>query len=126
MNKCDLVIDMLFHTADQTHLWHLQTKSYALHVALGGYYDAARDAADDIAEKYMGLMGKRLSAKGKLPLTDFKDVAQVKAHLDSVALFLVDLNKEVMSNDKNATHIVNAIDAFRETVDKTKYLLTLS
>jgi len=123
--KIDLFLGMMFHSADQTHLWHLQTKSYALHMALGGYYEGIRNGLDDVAEKCMGMKGMRLSAKGKAPLQDFKDSEQVMQHLDSVCMYLTDLNDEIMKEFPKATHIVNAIDVLRELVAKTKYLITL-
>jgi len=128
--KIDLFLDTMFlHTADQTHLWHLQTKgtgSYALHMALGGYYDAIRVGLDDVAEKCMGYKGIRLNATGKTAMSKFRDVKQVDVHLTMVEKFLSDLNNEIMAADKRATHLVNAIDVIRECVSKTKYLITLS
>lgn len=126
MTKSEAFVDVMFHSADQTHLWHLQTKSYAMHMALGGYYDAIRAGADDIAEKLMGFNGKRVNASGKTALVPFKDTAQVVSHLNSIGVYLKGLNNEILAADKSATHITNAIDTVRETVEKTKYLLTLS
>lgn len=123
--KIDLFLDMMFYSADQTHLWHLQTKSYAVHMALGPYYDAIRIGLDDVAEKCMGFKGIRLIAKGKIALVEFKDVAQINKHLDIVETYLSDLNNEIMTSNKKATHLVNAVDVIRECVSKTKYLLTL-
>ena len=39
------------------HYTHLQTRSYARHVALGEFYDALPDAVDEFAEVYLGLGG---------------------------------------------------------------------
>lgn len=36
---------------------HLQTKSYAVHVALNGYYDAIVGIADSLAEAFQGREG---------------------------------------------------------------------
>ena len=121
MAKVDLFLDMMMHSADQTHLWHLQTDSYAMHMALGGYYEGIRAGMDDIAEKCMGYKTLRLTAKGNLPLVDFTNSAQVISHLNNMEVFLKDLTKEMA----DATHIVNAIDVLRELIAKTKYLLTL-
>ena len=129
MAKIDIFLDMLFHSADQTHLWHLQTNgsgSYALHMALGGYYGAVRLGLDDVAEKCMGYKNIRLSAKGKAALVDWKDVAQVDAHLVITEKYLASLNDEIMKADAKATHLVNAIDVIRECVSKTRYLITLA
>lgn len=124
-SKIDLFLDMMFHSADQTHLWHLQTDSYALHKALDDYYTGIRAGLDDVAEKAMGMLQKRLSATGKPNLVDFKDTAQVMKHLEMVCKYLTDLNSEITKKYPQATHIVNAIDVIRELVAQTKYLITL-
>lgn len=123
--KIDAFLDMMFHSADQTHLWHLQTKSYAVHMALGGYYEGIRCGLDDVAEKCMGFKGIRLQARGGIKVIPFKDVAQIESHLNTIEKFLSDLNDEIMAGNKKATHLVNAIDVIRELISKTKYLLTL-
>lgn len=123
--KIDLFLDMMFYSADQTHLWHLQTKDYEIHMALDQYYKGIREGLDDVAEKCMGFKGVRLGAKGKIALTAFTGLSQVTKHIDTVERFLSDLNDEILTANKKATHLVNAIDVIRECVSKTKYLLTL-
>lgn len=48
------LIKAMLSLAIKSHLWHLGTKSYAQHVALGDLYGYLHDAADEIAEKSMG------------------------------------------------------------------------
>ena len=122
MAKVDIFLDVMMHSADQTHLWHLQTTSYAMHQALGGYYDGIRDGMDDVAEKCMGHKDVRLKAKGGMPLENFSNDGQVMKHLETVEKYLKELNIEI---GPEASHIVNAVDVLRELVAKTKYLLTL-
>lgn len=50
-------IGKLFTCRDIIHLAHLKTKSYAQHVALGGYYDGLLDLIDTLSECYQGLYG---------------------------------------------------------------------
>jgi DNA-binding ferritin-like protein len=124
-SKANLMIDMMFHTADQTHLWHLQTKSYALHMALGQYYDMIRENADRLAEAWMGYTGERVNAVGKMPLQPFADNNQISKHLMMVCKYCNDLYNELKSKE-SAEHILAILDDVKEGIAKTKYLLTLS
>ena len=56
MKPADFV-GMLFLARDVTHSVHLNTRSYAKHKALGGFYDKVVDLADDFAEAYQGRHG---------------------------------------------------------------------
>jgi hypothetical protein len=56
-SHCAQLIQCLFHSATSTHILHLQTRSYAEHVALGDYYAQIVDIADAIAEAYQGKYG---------------------------------------------------------------------
>lgn len=44
----------LLSTAAKAHVWHLGTKSYAQHKALGDLYGYLHEAADDLAEAAIG------------------------------------------------------------------------
>lgn len=46
-----------FAVRTAAHLAHLQSRSYAEHVALGGFYDPLVDLVDSYAEAYQGLFG---------------------------------------------------------------------
>lgn len=48
---------VLFHAGTNTHLMHLQTKSYAQHKALQEFYEGIVDLADKYAEAYQGCYG---------------------------------------------------------------------
>lgn len=51
------LIAILFLSRDLAHRAHLQTTSYAQHMALGEFYDSVIDMADDLAEMYQGRKG---------------------------------------------------------------------
>ena len=55
--KCNDFLGMLFLARDVTHSVHLNTRSYAKHVALNIFYDRIVGAADDFAEAYQGRHG---------------------------------------------------------------------
>lgn len=55
--SCADLIGHLFLARDVTHSVHLNTRSYAKHKALGGFYGKVIDLADDLAETYQGRYG---------------------------------------------------------------------
>jgi hypothetical protein len=46
-----------FNARTSSHIAHLQTKSYAEHMALNAFYDDVIDATDEFAECYQGVFG---------------------------------------------------------------------
>jgi hypothetical protein len=55
--ECVEFISVLFSARTQAHIFHLQTKSYAQHKALGAFYDSIVDLADRYVEAYQGKYG---------------------------------------------------------------------
>ncbi|MFA5186994.1 MAG: DUF5856 family protein [Patescibacteria group bacterium] len=54
---CREFVGCLFLARDVTHSVHLNTRSYAKHVALGGFYEGIVGLADKFAEAYQGRHG---------------------------------------------------------------------
>ena len=50
--SCDKFIGMLFLARDVTHSVHLNTRSFAKHMALQGFYEGIIPLADSLAEAY--------------------------------------------------------------------------
>ena len=85
MKAADFV-GMLFLARDVTHSVHLNTRSYAKHVALNEFYDAIVDLADKFAEAYQGRHGligpiSLMSAKKTTNVTEFlqDSLAEIEA-----------------------------------------------
>lgn len=55
--KVEEFANLLFELEVNTHIYHLQTKSYAKHMALGGFYDGIADLRDKFIEDYQGQYG---------------------------------------------------------------------
>lgn len=55
--KANDFIGHLFLARDVAHSVHLNTRSYAQHVALNAFYDSVVDLADKFAEAYQGRHG---------------------------------------------------------------------
>lgn len=47
-------INRLFESREQAHVYHLQNKEYAQHIALQEYYEGILDYIDNIVEVYQG------------------------------------------------------------------------
>lgn len=64
---CGEFISVLFHARTQAHIFHLQTKLFARHAALGDFYDKIVDLADHYTETYQGKYGilKGYSSQGE-------------------------------------------------------------
>lgn len=63
------LVARVFAIRNATHLAHWRTKSFAQHMALGGFYDTVIDKIDGIVEAVQGATG-RLIGPVKLAATD--------------------------------------------------------
>jgi hypothetical protein len=75
---------LLFFSRDAAHIAHLNTTSFAQHMALGEFYDSIIDLADKFAEAYMGRTGQRIGSLPNLsnPKGDIVDV--LRLHMDAI------------------------------------------
>ena len=113
-------LSVMFHSATQSHTWHLQTTSLAQHLALEEYYKGTRDFLDDFIEKHMS-DGPKVKAPNSVRLENLKDVSQINEHLDMILGYLDKIRVEVFKR----TELVNMIDDMKGLIHKTKYRLTL-
>lgn len=115
-------LSKFFYWSNQVKIYHLQTKVYAMHIALGGLYDTLTEFTDDFSEKYMS-NGEVLAAPTNIKdLVDYKDASQVFATIDDIDQYISSLRTELA----DATDLVNMLDDLRGHINKTRYLLTLS
>ena len=57
------IISKLHACAVQAHIWHLQTKSYAEHMAFGQYYENLTPLIDRLGEAWLSREGTSLEVK---------------------------------------------------------------
>lgn len=55
--SCAAFVLTLMHSQTNAHILHLQTRSYAEHKALQGYYESIDDLIDSYVEAYQGKYG---------------------------------------------------------------------
>lgn len=86
MSSVGRFISMLMHSRTQTHVYHLDTKSFALHKALEAYYTAIVPLLDSYAEAYKGKYGaiNRMSPMLKIDRNPKNAVAYLKALMDLI------------------------------------------
>lgn len=116
MKPCDFV-GMLFLARDVTHSVHLNTRSYAKHVALQGFYDEIVELADGFAEAYQGRHG----LIGPISLMSAKKTTNVVEFLQDQLEEIEKCRYEVC--DKIDTPLQNLIDGIVELYLKTVYKL---
>ena len=104
----------LFDARTNAHVQHLQARSYAVHVALGGFYDGIASIADSIAEAWQGLYQKLLPLSNPVPLTrdPLESLRTLRAWIEA--------NREEACDD---SEIQNLIDEAMALIDSTMYKL---
>ena len=110
-------IGLLFLARDVTHSVHLNTRSYAKHVALGIFYDRIIGAADDFAEAYQGRHG----LIGPISLHSAKKTTNVIEFLEDSLKEIEDARYKVC--DKEDTSLQQLIDNIIEVYLRTLYKL---
>ena len=120
MSKCSEFVGMLFLARDVAHSAHLNTRSYAKHQALGGFYDGVIDLADKFAEAYQGKYG----LIGPISLMSAKKTNNVVEFLENQVEDLEEMRYKVV--DKECTPLQNIIDEifglYYSTIYKLKFL----
>lgn len=120
MSQCSEFVGMLFLARDVTHSVHLNTRSYAKHVALNEFYDAIVDLADKFAEAYQGKYG----LIGPIALMSAKKTSNVVEFLEDQAEEIEKVRYKVV--DKECTPLQNIIDEimgqYYSTLYKLKFL----
>ena len=118
--KCADFVGLLFLGRDVAHSVHLNTRSYAKHMALQGFYESIVDLADSFAEAYQGKYG----LIGGITLQSAKKTA-------NIVEFLQDQLDEIEANrykvvDKDCTALQNIIDEivglYLSTLYKLRFL----
>ena len=117
---CANFIGMLFRARDVAHSAHLNTRSYAKHVALNEFYDGVIDLADKFAEAYQGKYG----LIGPIALMSAKKTSNVVSFLEGQVDDLEEMRYKVV--DKECTPLQNIIDEifglYYATLYKLKFL----
>lgn len=120
MSNCAEFAGMLFLARDVAHSVHLNTRSYAKHVALNGFYEGIVDLTDKFLEAYQGKYG----LIGPVALMSAKKTTNIVAFLEDQVEELEDMRYKVV--EKECTPLQNIIDEifglYYTTLYKLKFL----
>jgi hypothetical protein len=118
--SCADFIGTLFLARDVTHSVHLNTRSYAKHVALNEFYDGIVDLADKFAEAYQGRHG----LIGPITLMSAKKTTDVIEFLKDSLADIEEMRYKVC--EKDDTPLQNIIDEivgqYLSTLYKLRFL----
>lgn len=118
--KCADFVGTLFLARDVAHSVHLNTRSYAKHKALRGFYDGVIDLTDKFAEAYQGRHG----LIGPISLMSAKKTTNIIEFLEDSLADIEKMRYEVV--EKTDTALQNIIDEivglYLSTLYKLKFL----
>lgn len=118
--SCAEFVGALFLARDVAHSVHLNTKSYAKHVALNEFYDSIVELADKFAEAYQGRKG----LIGPIALMSARKNGSIIEFLEDSLAQIEEMRYKVV--DKADTALQNIIDEivgqYLSTLYKLKFL----
>mgnify|MGYP006280710905 CR=1 FL=1 len=119
MKPADFV-GTLFLARDVTHSVHLNTRSYAKHMALQAFYEGIVDHADKFAEAYQGRHG----LIGPISLMSAKKTGNVVEFLEDQLAEIEKCRYEVADKSDSSLQqlIDNIIELYLTTLYKLKFL----
>lgn len=118
MNKeLEKLLAYLLHSQTQTHVFHLQTKSYAEHKALQGYYEGIDPLVDAIVEAYQGKYDL-IKSYESFAIDAYSGKAQLETYFKALSKKVEDVHKQVTD-----TYIQNQLDTVNELITSTLYKL---
>ena len=119
MNAAQL-IGLLFLGRNVAHSVHLNTRSYAKHVALNIFYDRIIGAADDFAEAYQG----RYGLIGPIAIPASKKTANIIEFLQEQLAEIEKGRYDVCDKSESSLQqlIDNIVEIYLRTIYKLKFL----
>ena len=118
--SCADFVGTLFLARDVAHSVHLNTRSFAKHMALNEFYDAIVDLADKFAEAYQGRHGMI----GPITLMSAKKTGNILEFLQDSLADIEKMRYEIC--DKSDSPLQNIIDEivglYLQVLYKLKFL----
>jgi hypothetical protein len=116
MEQFGIFIGTLMQSRNQAHIYHLQTSSYAQHIALQGYYEGIIPLIDGLVESFQGKYGI---------LRGYKMAGTIKEDENALIYFegLCKFIETVIPGLPQDTFLVNQYDEVMTLIQSTKYKL---
>jgi len=112
----DELASRLVHSQTQSHIFHLQTGSYAEHKALQGYYENIDDLMDSLIESYQGENDIIKNYKS-LPMDNYDSKEQVIGYFEDLMGMVRELSEDFPS------YLKNIVDEIEVLINSTLYKL---
>lgn len=109
-------IGTLMQSRNQAHIYHLQSNSYAQHVALQGYYEGIVELIDGLVESYQGRYG---ILRGYKMAGTLKEDDNTVTYFEGLAKFVETIRTQCPQD----SFIQNQIDEVVDLIESTKYKL---
>lgn len=111
------LLSALFNSRTQAHIFHLQTRSFAKHKALKGYYEDIIPLIDAIAESYQGEHG--IITGYEVPREYYQGDQHTTMYFEALKRFVESVRPKFEAD----TDLANQIDEVIALVKSTLYLL---
>jgi len=116
MEQFASLIGTLMQSRNQAHIYHLQTQSFAAHMALGGYYEGIVELIDGLVESYQGRHG---ILRGYTMAGTIKEDDNYVTYFEALAKFV----ETARQQGPQDSYIQNQIDEVVDLIETTKYKL---
>jgi len=110
------LISALMHSRTQAHIFHLRTRSFAMHKALQAYYEAIVPLLDSYAEAYQGRYGL---------IRGYRIGPSINQNPMKARVYFKSLLNTVGKTKVQDTYLKNIRDEIYALVYQTLYMLTL-
>jgi len=114
MTQGEFILTLL-HAATNTHILHLQSKSFSEHMALGTFYEELPDLVDAVVESIQGLTGEII----QYPEMYYRPASSGQQELEELLEFVKD-GRQVLPQD---SEIQNEVDNIANLINSTLYKL---
>ncbi len=118
MNEFAKLISYLLHSRTQAHIYHLQTPSFAAHMALNGYYDGIVALVDGLVESYQGKYGI-LTNYSNFNILEYKSCEDIILYFQGLNMTI----EKLRALTPQDTYLQNQIDTVTELITSTIYKL---
>jgi hypothetical protein len=116
MNKeLEKLVAYLLHSQTQTHVFHLQTKSYAEHKALQKYYEGVDELVDGLVESYQ-VKYEIIAQYDNFAIEKYSNKSQLETYFKALSKKIQEVHKGVED-----TYIQNQLDTVDELINSTLY-----
>lgn len=111
---------LVFVGRDMAHRAHWRTRSYAEHMALGGFYEDVIPLLDRFVEQYQGRYNELLD----VPLLDNEFEGEIADVLEQQMAWIEDNREKICSRDETSLHNVidEIVGLYQTTLYKLRFL----